>query len=552
MAKVTRILYLPMTQNTIQFQRGNPLQSMVGVARAIALPHEYPPTRFPSFPALERTAVVGFNANAVLDVPATGVKALVMRQAAFPVWTELSVSSTAYALDFVGHDIDIDTPVGTSDILLNNISRWDVGTRARSTGNGGTPGVTAGTATGSGYPILAVDMATGPREWFYVGKDWTVGVSVSRVTPYVLNDSVTFYLERWERPGEITTNTGYNIAMTAVAGNTTMGGTVSPAFTGWYRISKANNDVVPIAGASLGTFYSVVVSCGTMAYTPNALNQGGIWTVTPVTRPTLLPITAPVEFATSSLPWESTRLTAVAMLATNVTKALNKEGTILAGRLAPANTNVWTASPALLTSLHPAEKAFLPLEWGTYSYCPPSTDLTSFWDYTLNTSGGCNKAPLVRLDNDSLVNMFGVSDPDGATSLALNIDYHLEFRTSSALFQIGLSTMTLESLHQAQLSLVSAGFFFSNEDHKRDINAIMHTLGSWLGKAQPYLKEMHPVLGAIAKGGQYLLSNKAPTSMKPTTLNVQTSAPRKSGGTRKKKVKVSKKFIGPFRKNGKR
>jgi hypothetical protein len=174
----------------------------------------------------------------------------------------------------VGHDIDIDTPVGTSDILLNNISRWDVGTRARSTGNGGTPGVTAGTATGSGYPILAVDMATGPREWFYVGKDWTVGVSVSRVTPYVLNDSVTFYLERWERPGEITTNTGYNIAMTAVAGNTTMGGTVSPAFTGWYRISKANNDVVPIAGASLGTFYSVVVSCGTMVHAKRPQSGG--------------------------------------------------------------------------------------------------------------------------------------------------------------------------------------------------------------------------------------------------------------------------------------
>jgi hypothetical protein len=49
-------------QNTLQFERSNPLQQMTGIARAIALFYEHAAQRFLFFPALERTAVMQFNA----------------------------------------------------------------------------------------------------------------------------------------------------------------------------------------------------------------------------------------------------------------------------------------------------------------------------------------------------------------------------------------------------------------------------------------------------------------------------------------------------------
>ncbi len=137
------------------------------------------------------------------------------------------------------------------------------------------------------------------------------------------------------------------------------------------------------------------------------------------------------------------------------------------GRLAPQTVNVWRASLTNVSGLHPSEKAYLPLETGAYTYVPPSTDMAMFWDYTIPIgvypSPTGTRFPIIRLDNTSLVNAGFFSDPDGGTNLAITADWHFEFRTTSALFSIGLSGTTLESFHQAQLSLVEAGFFFANE-----------------------------------------------------------------------------------------
>jgi hypothetical protein len=96
-----------MQRSVIQFNKANPLQTMTALEQAISLPHEYAPMRYPSFPALERTAVMSFNVPKALSFPtgATSMKGALFRQAAFPFWCEQTVSSfgqmTTYAaLDY--------------------------------------------------------------------------------------------------------------------------------------------------------------------------------------------------------------------------------------------------------------------------------------------------------------------------------------------------------------------------------------------------------------------------------------------------------------------
>jgi hypothetical protein len=126
---------------------------------------------------------------------------------------------------------------------------------------------------------------------------------------------------------------------------------------------------------------------------------------------------------------------------------------------------------------------------------------------------------VVRLDNSSLVNAFVFTDPDAGTSLAVNVDYHIEFRTTSALWPIGLSSMSLEALHGAQLSLTEVGFFFPNETHKEVLGKVMPKLGSALGSVASLIGIAHPLLGKAAKVGSIILSKKPTTAVKPTTAD---------------------------------
>lgn len=279
----------------------------------------------------------------------------------------------------------------------------------------------------------------------------------------------------------------------------------------------------------------------------------------------MLPFFKPPEWSTSHIPWASTRLTAVAALFTNVSKALNKEGTVQAARLNPTTDNIYGQNQVVLpdantlSSKHPSEKALLSLEKGFYTYCPPSTDLSRFWDYTFHAGGyemgsaGSDLAmrqqecPVYRLDNDALVNYFLFSDPNSSTgdftSLAVNLDFHIEFRSVSALWPIGLSTMSLESFHQAQMALVQTGFFFNNDDpvtgHNR-IKGILSSIARYIGgpvagAAAPYLYDAGlAVVGKVSRDLQARRDNRV-LQPKATTLPISVPEPTQNGRRRRRR-----------------
>lgn len=558
-------------QNSIPFQRQNPLQGLQGLARAIALPHEHAPQRFPSFPALERTAVMGFSQNYDLSLTAdVECKVGLARQAAYPLWfpqdtyyggsvltdqrgeQHESLFATGYAVNTMEIDMNA-LPIGNHridavDITLANNS-WNINTRAK-------PAAVEGNSRG---PIIGRD---GTKHYVYVPADtalyvaiWTgyarSGGEVSSSDSF--DGTAEFY--QWTSPnteiimgplvsiseGSLTAGTGgkewyYKLMRSPIVSTDR-----------WLRLANASATMKSTelfnAHSSLFAMGAQFVVAASATATFAAVSGNAVLTLdyTPKAG-CFLPNNVP-DFTVANAPWIGSRTTAAAALFTNVTQALNKSGTVLWGRLPPTVKDMFSFTRNDLAVLHPAEKQYLGLEFGTYSYVPPSTDMTFFWDYSENTL--TSPIPLYRLDNDSLVNCAIMKVPIN-TQLAVTVDWHFEFRTTNTLWQIGMSTITLETLHQAQLALVPLGFFFNNEDHKSTIMAIIGGLKRFAGMLAPIVPlagTAERILGFAEKVG----------TPKPSMLhaNVRSSRGKRKGRKQKKQRAPAKPSQpGPKKKKG--
>ncbi len=522
-------------QNTVQFEKKNPLQHFQGLARQIALPHEFAPMRFPSFPALDRTAVMGFNTPVSLsftqaDAPRN--RFMLTRQAAYPAWADVNLTSETYALYSSMGQVQGQFPTPFK------FTAWSVGDYTSGTNR---PTIVGAAATTLRAPILGVDSGCLNTPFFYVAQNWTISATLGANAAFEFGTIVTGNLLRWTAPGE--TEVVVNFEQVLNPPNASVEILHAALSQGWYQLSGVNisPDDVSLFGAEI----AVIVSSGNLGFVAGVVggsNPGGTVTVSGNEFRSFLPVVYPVEFFNSELPWTSTRTTAAAALLTNVTMVLNKGGTVQCGRLCPQTYNPFgfTTIVTTLPNLHPAEKAYLPLESGAYTFVPPSTDLVDFYDYTIGFSGtNAESVPCYRLDNTSLVHCMLITPPSNECVLAINIDWHIEFRTTSMLFQIGMSAATLESLHQAQLGLSSVGYFFSNSTHKEVLGKVLGQLMSFGKAVFPHLVNAAAIspgpLGVAGKLGQVILSSIPKSQMVPTsgqgsgiTLSVKNSKLKKS------------------------
>jgi hypothetical protein len=501
------------------------------LARAISLPGKSTPVRFPNFPALERTAVMGFNAPTNLTVRTGSTKVIVTRQAAFPLWAEQNtnpnsavVPGTSWGLTYVTDTIN--STGGATYAIDADITGTSIGSNYGTTQDSTfAPAFTNTVAPLSGYTISGIDTATGPSEWLWVPASAQIMLTVNLGAAATGNTNVVATFQHWKSPGEFdmlsgTWNQNFNVSF--VAGQIAVGVRVANSATNaWYRICSIsiNDSAATPAPRQMFVNLSAAVTNSNPVFTVGGVGSWNVNQVAAAGQTALLPLVGPAEFANSALPWASTRVTSVGCNFSNVTKVLNKEGTVLWGRVNPRVDNIWTATSTTVTNLHPAEKAYLSLEQGTYTYVPPTTDLGFFADYRSNLIG----YPVYRLDNEGFANVGFFSDPDGGTQLAINLDWHIEFRTSSTLFQIGVSTTPLEALHSAQIALLKSGFFFTNFDHVAIINKIISVLGS----LHPLARVAEPFVRGIANS--FLIANKT-TTKQPTTSasGVGITRPRKS------------------------
>jgi len=440
---------------------------------------------------------MSFNQPTSVNLP-TGVatKMAVTRQAGWPVWCDQVLNGNTTTVTW-----SCSLPAGNSAGQYYEVQQPLVGwwTASKGTTNY-TPGVTNATTALFRYPVLGVDNETGATPYVYVppGANLYFVVVDTLVVAQAITARITY--DYWSTPGEVGTATVDVTLTSGLLGGSS--GAITIAGGGWVRPGTAYLGIVTAATSPQMFISAIVVAGGTMAYTGSSVNSGQA-NITGANATCFYPLVSAEEFVNSPLPWFSTRTTAVAMLGTNVTQVLNKAGTILGGRIPPAVTNMWAATQSYVNGLHPAEKAWLPLETGVYTYCPPSTDLADFWDYTLNTSntlfGPPLPTPVYRLDNASLVNVMYVTPGATTETLAVTASWHLEFRTSSALFQIALSGLQLESLHQAQLGLASAGFFFDNIDHRAILARVIAGVKRIMPPALAMLRTYNPTAGRVAQ-----------------------------------------------------
>lgn len=503
------------------------LGQMTGLAKCIALPHDFAPQRYPSYPALERTAVLGFSAP--LTWTSTSLnsanKFMLTRQAAWPLWGEIPyTTANGYTVDYAIDNVNVNVPTATTKIISKAIGSWAVGNRPASNLLAGVTGL--GNFF-SPYPIMGVD--GGGIPFVYVPSGGIVNVVGNSDAPNSTGTtaSIEATFEWWTSPGEVMTyKKTFNTQSTATNYGTFYG-SISGFAAGygyWLRpVSIQGTTVTPTTSVSM-----TVVYCGCTVSWGFSTTANPLASITvPLATTCLQPLCLPVEFANTTLPWYATRTTAAAALLTNVTQVLNKAGTFLGGRISPNIQNPWTVTTDYVGTLHPAEKNQLSAEEGFYTYVPPSTDLANFWDYTLPTGGGAAACPVYRLDNDSLVNVFFHTDPVAA-SYSVTVDWHIEFRTTSALFPIAVCSMPLESLHQAQLALATTGFFFNNWNHEK-IRAIISNIGKYLLSTNPYGR----AVTTLYKAGKAIAMGRQPRPYAQPTRYISTGAPRR--GKRKGK-----------------
>lgn len=453
---------------------------------------------------------MGFNANTTLAVNSSYLnssvnRVMLCRSAFFPLWCNIHGTSAAagntWGLTYQTNFLEAATTPETWDAAPVAVS----GMWSKNYTEGVCPSTGFSNLGGTDYGVFGVDEMTGPLPWVYVPANSYAVVSISKFGS-AFEANVT--LERWNGPGTVETfaaSWGFDSAGV----NQAAGKAILFNSNVWVRakilsMTTNTNSAVPIQ-------ISVGASTGSIAPVFSATSDAGSWSASTYgsSNAMFVPATCSVEWANSILPWKAARLTAVAALFTNTTKVLNKEGTALWGRIGPNVKEPFNITDTDLSTLHPAEKSYMGLEKGCYAYNPPSEDLAEFRNYTYRSIFGTTNVafPVHRLDDRAYVCHGVFGDPDGGTTLAVNLDWHIEFRTSSTLFQIGVSATPLENLHTAQIALLKAGFFFSNDSHMGIISKIVSALGS----LHPLLRVAAPLASGLLSASSIAVGRKTKT-----------------------------------------
>lgn len=209
------------------------------------------------------------------------------------------------------------------------------------------------------------------------------------------------------------------------------------------------------------------------------------------------------------------RLNASSLLMSNVTKVINKEGFIRCARL-PLTSLVNPFSLTSIRGLPPNLIKTLVLEKGAYNYLLPGelSDFVQTYTNMVNEPGlgpfgpttNTIPAPLIYMDTLGYSNLMILEDDDTSTPSTFSIQYnnHLEFTSSSQIFQTGISTLELEDLRKALRALEMTGVFFENPAH---FGALVTMVSSAVRAAWPLVQPAFRA--AVAAGGEVLVNSMA-------------------------------------------
>lgn len=414
----------------------NATSGVSDIAKAIAIPQEHRPIRIPTYPSLERSAVLHLQQTRTLKVGAAGYfDAMLFRSPVHPLWGTYQ-PSTSNAAVYCSWNYTASTILTTTTSMPINAGVF------------GTP-----QGVGVGGPDWAAVTPVG------YGKDGLpyMYIPANVLFQATLNSTATF--TTWEMDLECYYGTDDSSERLSImlTGSGVFGNGLSINANAWVRPVALRFTAAPTVAGNL-TYVNIGFFGGGSFNAPNAPIIASFFPLFPVP-----------EIQNSVTPYYSTRCTAAAVLFSNVTAVLQKEGTVQAGRLNVSSGYPYDPSFSfgVLTSLHPQEKYFGKLEDGLYAFSLPSAESDTFRDCVSLSAIASKPFPLFHIEGFGYYQHMRFSDLDAtsATQLAITLDYHLEFRSSSMLFNLGYSSLPLEAYHEAQLALVKMGTFFENPKH---------------------------------------------------------------------------------------
>lgn len=456
-------------------------QGVNDVAMSIALPKEHPPKRIPTFPQLERTSVLTLERNETVAVGG-GV----------------ATSSRAAITRMPAHPLWFDTFLTSTTYMY-------------------TTAVFSNSCSDVSFAAMTdpAPLAT------YQGRLWALCPADSVATGSVLEmrlvnaATVNVTIEYTD---------GAEVRSLHVVGLTTTLAILTLPAGVWFRV--ANVDATAAVANRIS--FRLLAAASDYYLVPRT--------------------TLPLELVNSRTPYADTRCSACAALFTNVTKTVNREGTVLAARMNASRLGFgkgpWNFLQSDLSSVHPAERYFGPLEKGLYTFTAPTAEAEVFTECyaevdTLVTfpdilAGVTRFTGLSTIADMSFFNSIVFTDEDVATTtnLAVTNSVHLEFRTTSSLFTTGYSAIPLEAYHAAQLALCSTGYFFENPIHWAALGALLlRGLRAAVPVVAPYIVEK--IVGHKAP-----VAPKSTPKSRPQPTKPKAKKARKARRTRSGKVVV--------------
>lgn len=477
------------------------VSSLDKIAQTIAVPKLNPPHRVPTFPQVERTAVVEFYANGTIKTGTDGkIFALMFNSPVYPLWVSGQDSSPGTA--------GLEYPIIAVDQITAGDVTLDIEQLYSKTFGAGQNGI----------PILGQLYG---KEYIYVPQGTYLFVQINATITAEFSSimgsiNVSYYNGGDDNSVKVIIGDG---ATTPIGSNKLISWfSTSPVVGGWYAFSSVNWTQTGVIGSwsNLQVGWSTQSSGNPSIAPSGSLNSSAFMPFNAGAVP---------EFQNSVVPYTSTRSTATSALFQNVTKVLNKEGTVKAVRIPtgaigiPQNGSsqtypgIWSANiftSNVFVSAHPKETYYGPLEKGLYAFCLPDQASMRFTDSVIspskvgvnNPSITTDSRPCMDLEGFQYVNCIEIVDFDATnpTQLAVEVSQHLEFRTASQLFQLGFSKVSMDSWHAAMTALSNLGVFYENPTHLRKIAmSVASATRTAAGIIAPHL-----LRSAAALGKQYV------------------------------------------------
>lgn len=494
------------------------------IAKTIALPEDHPPHRMPTFPALERTAVMSFLDTSTLRFGA-GDRSFValFRSPTYPLWVDGSMLGSIYnrvtgtGLNIGGsqsESVSANTELGThiaGSAIMNRQLEYPL------VHHSGDLFYSLG---------MRVNLSTSQMVFAIELVNCTGGL-----------DACSMQLEGINSSGE---KVGIHTSGTKVVSGTNIVFHYTPDPTFFAIRLVGATFTASTAGFGCGDYYCGVCPAGVSSalIVPSATVVPRLW-----------PFFPPPEMATSTLPYESVRATAVSVLISNVSAVMSKEGTVSAARL-PVSTKgaLDPTSWEAFGNVHPKDRYYGALENGLYAFTLPDAASEKFVDGVQGNQPGNTIGPrrgVFDISSSAFVYAIVVEDLDGntVTQAAVRLHRHIEFRTTSRLFQTTFSKISLESYHLAQMALADLGSFSENPVHPLVV----------AGMVSKAAKMAWPHLKPLAAQAAVHLGNKAAGWVNRNLVGNMTQkqmvVPTSQSTGKKKKAKKAKK---QKQKNGKK